>query len=46
MAIHSSIGQSMVELLIALFILCALFFASIEIYNKGSRAIAQWRWYN
>ncbi len=44
MAIYSSIGQSIIELLMVLFVLCALFFASVEIYNKGSKAIAQWRW--
>lgn len=40
----ASLGQSLMELLIALFVLCALFFATIEIYNKGSQAISKWRW--
>ena len=44
MATRSSLGQSFLELLIALFVLCALFFIAIEIYKKGDQAIAQWRW--
>ena len=44
MATHSSLGQSLLELLIALFILCALFFITVDIYNSGSKVITEWRW--
>ena len=44
MATRSSLGQSLLELLIALFILCALFFISVDIYKSGSDVISQWRW--
>lgn len=44
MAAHSSVGQSLLELLIALFVLCTLFFIVLDIYQSGSEVIAQWRW--
>ena len=44
MATCSSSGQSLLELLIALFILCALFFITVDVYNSGSQVISEWRW--
>ena len=44
MATRSSVGQSLLELLVAMFILCALFFIAMDIYNSGSKVISEWRW--
>lgn len=44
MATRSALGQTLLELLMVLFVLCAVFFITIEIYNKGSQAIAEWKW--